>query len=242
MLTVAASSLSFNVPVSSPAPVSSHALVRSRPIVLQNPTKTRYDQTGSGAGVGPPIFVGRVPNPDAPGQTSGLSWYKPGEGAVFDPFNLVKSEADFERFRYAEIKHGRVAMLAVLGHVTAASGARWPGVLEGGRQFTDIKGSGYAALEQCGPATWAAIIITCGFLETRVFKEVVKGEFPGDLRNGLFKEGWDDFSDRVKKNKINKELNNGRAAMMGILALMVHEAIDGKPYVLNEMLGLGQPY
>ena len=29
---------------------------------------------------------------------------------------------------------------------------------------------------------------------------------------------------------------------MGIFALMVHEMIDGKPYVLNEMFGLGQPY
>ena len=30
--------------------------------------------------------------------------------------------------------------------------------------------------------------------------------------------------------------------MMGILALMVHEMIDGKAYVLNEAFGLPQPY
>ena len=29
---------------------------------------------------------------------------------------------------------------------------------------------------------------------------------------------------------------------MGIAALMVHEFIDGKPYVINELLGMGQPY
>ena len=29
------------------------------------------------------------------------------------------------------------------------------------------------------------------------------------------------------------ELNNGRAAMMGILALMVHEKLDNNPYMLN---------
>ena len=34
------------------------------------------------------------------------------------------------------------------------------------------------------------------------------------------------------------ELNNGRAAMMGIWGLVTHEMIDGKPYVLNEMMGM----
>jgi hypothetical protein len=33
------------------------------------------------------------------------------------------------------------------------------------------------------------------------------------------------------------ELNNGRAAQMGILALMVHEKLDGNPYVINTLLG-----
>ena len=40
-------------------------------------------------------------------------------------------------------------------------------------------------------------------------KEEVKGEFPGDLRNGLFKEGWDGFDQATKDRKINIELNNG---------------------------------
>ena len=30
--------------------------------------------------------------------------------------------------------------------------------------------------------------------------------------------------------------------MMGILGLMTHEAINGQPYVINDMLGWGQPY
>jgi len=31
-------------------------------------------------------------------------------------------------------------------------------------------------------------------------------------------------------------------AQMGIFALMVHEGLDGKPYIINELFGLGQPY
>ena len=46
--------------------------------------------------------------------------------------------------------------------------------------------------------------------------------------------GWDQ---EVIENKINKELNNGRAAQIGILALMVHEKLDNNPYVINSLLG-----
>ena len=34
------------------------------------------------------------------------------------------------------------------------------------------------------------------------------------------------------------ELNNGRAAQMGILALMVHEKLDNNPYIINSLLGV----
>ena len=77
-----------------------------------------------------------------------------------------------------------IAMLAVVGHMFTAAGARLPGELANGVAFTSIEGSGYKALSQLAPADLACIIITVGFLETRVMKEVVKGEFPGDLRNG----------------------------------------------------------
>ena len=33
------------------------------------------------------------------------------------------------------------------------------------------------------------------------------------------------------------ELNNGRTAHMGILALMVHEKLNNNPYIINSLLG-----
>jgi len=50
-------------------------------------------------------------------------------------------------------------------------------------------------------------------------------EFPGDFRNGYIDFGWDKFDEETKLKKRAIELNQGRAAMMGILALMVHERL-----------------
>ena len=42
--------------------------------------------------------------------------------------------------------------------------------------------------------------------------------------------------------KLAIELNNGRAAQMGILALMVHEKLDNNPYIINDLLGYPVPF
>jgi len=181
--------------------------------------------------------------PAAASINMAYSWSEPGKGAVYDPLGLGKTPEKFEKLRYVEVKHGRIAMLAVLGHVTAAAGVRFPGVLGNGIACSDIKGSGFAALSQVPTGGLLQIFLFIGFLELRVMKERVKGEFPGDLRNGLeFGGVWDSYSEATKDSKKNIELNNGRAAMMGIMGLMVHEMLDGKPYIINEMLGMGQPY
>jgi hypothetical protein len=46
--------------------------------------------------------------------------------------------------------------------------------------------------------------------------------------------GWDD---ETAAKKLAIELNQGRAAQMGILALMVHEKLDNNPYIINSLLG-----
>ena len=50
-------------------------------------------------------------------------------------------------------------------------------------------------------------------------------EFKGDFRNGVLDFGWNSQSDEWKTKKRALELNQGRAAQMGILGLMVHEKL-----------------
>jgi len=64
-----------------------------------------------------------------------------------------------------------------------------------------------------------------------------ESEFPGDFRNGAIDFGWDTFTEEQKEFKRGVELNNGRAAQMGILGLMVHDQLNGEPLVINQLLG-----
>ena len=50
---------------------------------------------------------------------------------------------------------------------------------------------------------------------------------------------------RMRRGHLNKmlviELNNGRTAQMGILALMVHEKLNNNPHIINPLLGFPVP-
>ncbi|KAG7340626.1 fucoxanthin chlorophyll a/c binding protein [Nitzschia inconspicua] len=150
----------------------------------------------------------------------------------FDPFGQLSGEDEgrFERLRYVEIKHGRICMLAFLGQITTRAGIHLPGSINYAGDSFDSFPNGVAAL--FGPnsiptAGLVQIIAFIGVLECAFMKSVpgTGNEFVGDFRNGYIDFGWDDFDEETKLSKRAIELNNGRAAMMGILGLMVHELI-----------------
>ena len=146
----------------------------------------------------------------------------------FDPFGML-ADADverFERLRYVELKHGRISMLAVVGYLVTAAGTRLPGDIDlAGDKFAAIP-AGFAALTAMPSAGLAQIIAFIGALELGFMKDATgENEFPGDFRNGFIDFGWDNFDEETKLAKRAVELNQGRAAQMGILALMVHEKL-----------------
>merc|ERR1712115_514376 len=159
----------------------------------------------------------------------------------FDPLGLL-NDADQERFdrlRYVELKHGRMGMLAFLGNIITRAGIHLPGNIDYSGTSFDSIGNGWAAIS--GPNAipqpgLIQIIILVGFLELGVMKDITgEGEFPGDFRNGFIDYGWGRFDEETKLQKRAIELNNGRAAMFGILGLMVHEQLGGSIPIVGEM-------
>jgi hypothetical protein len=146
----------------------------------------------------------------------------------FDPLGLVEDgdQEKFDRLRYVEIKHGRICMLGVVGYLVTYAGYRLPGDIDlSGRTFADI-GYGFKALQDLPAAGAAQIVLFIGFLELAVMKDVTgTNEFVGDFRNGFLDFGWDSFDEKTKLRKRAIELNQGRAAQMGLLGLMVHEQL-----------------
>jgi len=153
----------------------------------------------------------------------------PGGATVcWDPLNLVdgKDQANFDKWRAAEIKHGRIAQLAALGFATTwHTDFRFPGC-------ENFPGGHQAVLEIPPVDLLAPIFAICGFLEVVAFKQK-QGSFPGDMGGGAFPVGFGPiFTKGFDETELRtKELLNGRAAMMGWLTMLVHEQLDGKPFI-----------
>jgi len=148
----------------------------------------------------------------------------------WDPLGLL-ADADQERFdrlRTVENKHGRISMLAILGHMVTTAGVRMPGDIAYGIPFSSMK-NGLAALDTIPSAGLAQLIGFIGLIELGFDSRKEEIEVAQ-----LKASKWDQ---KTIDKKTAIELNNGRAAQMGILALMVHEKLDNNPYILNAMLG-----
>jgi len=156
---------------------------------------------------------------NAVGQTAPLGYW--------DPIGFTQDgdQDKFDTYQLFEITHGRVSMLAVTGYlITGPLGVRFPGAENVPAGFSkpiatllETKSGQNILLQMLAFFTVASIINRdAEWLDN-------KAEHVGDFRNGSLDVGWNSFSDEEKIEQRNKEINNGRAAMMGILGLYVHE-------------------
>jgi len=160
----------------------------------------------------------------------------------FDPLGMLDEadQARFDRLRYVEIKHGRVAQLAFLGQVVTRAGIHLPGPINYAGDSFESFGNGWAAID--GPNAIpqdgvTQLILFVGLLEASVMRDIegTGNEHVGDFRNGFIDFGWDNFDEETKLSKRGIELNNGRAAMMGILGLMIHEQLGTDLPIIGQM-------
>ena len=153
----------------------------------------------------------------------------------WDPLGLLK-DADEERFarlREVETKHGRIAQLAILGHLVTTAGYRLPTSLTPGYDLSKVK-TGLAALSDLPAEAIFGTLLTVALIEGGYAAR------KDDIEAAQIQaSGWDQ---ETLDKKLAIELNNGRAAQMGILGLMVHEKLNNDPYIINTLLGAPVPF
>jgi hypothetical protein len=147
------------------------------------------------------------------------------ESPEFDPLGLSarKTADDLAWFRAAELKHGRVCMLACLGLWVQPAYHLPDSVFE--------STAGYGALEKLWaerPEAVIQIVLAIAAVETLSLFKNGQGT-AGDLEwdplglQELFKF---DVDDNKRKMQL-KELKNGRLAMVGATAMLLQEAATG---------------
>jgi hypothetical protein len=141
----------------------------------------------------------------------------------WDPLGLAKDcdEATFKRRREVELKHGRVAMLAVTGYIVAEI-ARFPGAIDlAGLKFSEIP-NGVAAITAIPAFGWFQIAASIGYWEIFGWEARRASDEAGD-----FNFGTDFFGKKIEGDQLveyrTKELQNGRLAMLAIMELLTHD-------------------
>eukprot|EP00320_Phaeocystis_rex_P014483 CAMPEP_0119061884 /NCGR_PEP_ID=MMETSP1178-20130426/5593_1 /TAXON_ID=33656 /ORGANISM="unid sp, Strain CCMP2000" /LENGTH=202 /DNA_ID=CAMNT_0007043121 /DNA_START=83 /DNA_END=691 /DNA_ORIENTATION=- len=151
---------------------------------------------------------------------------------VYDPLQLMtKNPEKYRRFQEMEIKHGRMAMAACAHVFVVGAGFKFPGYISylsfPPLKFEDIPASPVASWEALPQAGWAQIVCLIAIIDNSLFAQdpnLPPGDVVGD------KIPWVRYSDpKVKEFKLNAERNNGRAAMMGIVGMVIHEVLTGNP-------------
>jgi len=156
----------------------------------------------------------------------------------FDPLNCATSPEILKQYREAELKHGRLAMLAAAGwplseliqpSLSKLLGA--PDLLTAGNEAPSLLNGG---LDKINPLFFMAIIVFSATVESVALKTRVPGAdyIPGDL-------GFDPLSLYTGKPEVTKrdlelkEVNNGRLAMLAITWYAVEEFLT-KSSVIND--------
>lgn len=121
-------------------------------------------------------------------------------------------------YREAELKHGRVAMAACLGWYITAAGVH--------PAFNSALSSNpLEAAKQLPTVGWLQFVLGCGAIEWLAVQIKDRpGYEPGDVLGASY---WVDNSDEGWVDYQNKEINNGRLAMVAFMGIFVQDLYYG---------------
>eukprot|EP00525_Craspedostauros_australis_P008846 CAMPEP_0198112218 /NCGR_PEP_ID=MMETSP1442-20131203/4095_1 /TAXON_ID= /ORGANISM="Craspedostauros australis, Strain CCMP3328" /LENGTH=193 /DNA_ID=CAMNT_0043768925 /DNA_START=57 /DNA_END=638 /DNA_ORIENTATION=- len=138
----------------------------------------------------------------------------------FDPLGLSAGKSDevMSLYREAELKHGRVAMAACLGWYLNAAGVH-PAF------DSSLSNNPLEAAQQLPLVGWVQFVLGCGAIEWLAEKiKDTEGYKAGDLLGASY---WVDDTDEGWVDYQNKEINNGRLAMVAFMGIFVQALYFG---------------
>eukprot|EP00470_Lotharella_oceanica_P006734 CAMPEP_0170197460 /NCGR_PEP_ID=MMETSP0040_2-20121228/66459_1 /TAXON_ID=641309 /ORGANISM="Lotharella oceanica, Strain CCMP622" /LENGTH=291 /DNA_ID=CAMNT_0010447139 /DNA_START=29 /DNA_END=904 /DNA_ORIENTATION=+ len=162
-------------------------------------------------------------------------------GNYWDPLKLADTNK-LKRFREAEITHGRLGMLGALGWLVQENfHPLFSGEIDGPAI------SHFEKITNAYPTFWVPVLTAIAVAElgrARIgWKEPVLASQPGSLEKTLFELrdeyvpgdlGFDPLGlypedESGRTNMANRELNNGRLAMLALAGFMGQELVNGQP-------------
>lgn len=199
-----------------------------------------------------PVPEAPVPAPPTPKPVIMAKWFPFGlkapkalDGSLagdvgFDPLGFSKSKNTLYWMREAEVKHGRLAMLAAVGwplselfHKQIAQSMGWDSILASGDRAPSLLNGGLSAPFASG--TLIMSILIAGFLESKAMNDGYvfwSSEKPDSYIPGDF--GFDPiglYKLRNKKDMQTAEIKNGRLAMLAITGYAFSEFATKLPVV-----------
>ena len=192
-----------------------------------------------------------------------LGFWDPMNLVEYDQFSAGE-EASIGFLRQAEIKHGRVAMAAFVGYIVQSNGIHFPWGLTGDVSFGDISAAGSPPDQWDALPTYAKvqILLFIGFLEicsesTYILEQSGNKHYMSGGKPGAFPsikkvmphpvplDLYDPFgfsknaSPEKKAKGLLAEINNGRAAMIGIMGFLAEQKVPGS---VPAITGFVKPY